>query len=199
LNSKGKIKRKGIENSKEKEKRKQPSSLSHPFGPARPSSPARAPTPSLPLLGGPDLLAPLSLARTPLSLCAAGSACQCNYTFTRPCSTLSFYAVGPLAPSSPRTIADPRARTLRTPATLPAHIPQLPFEPRPHPLSLPYHISPTFALSRTQPPPPELAGGERPPCRPPGALDVVPSLPEHRPKVRNPFTCSSCPDFASPW
>jgi hypothetical protein len=56
---------------------------------------------------------------------------------------------GPLsAPPFLQTAVDQRARTPRTPATSPAHTPQLPFEHRPHPLSLPCLISPTLTLSR---------------------------------------------------
>jgi hypothetical protein len=63
--------------------------------------------------------------------------------------------------------------------------PQLHFEPRSHLLSLPYLISPTLGLSRAQPTLPNIAGEARPLCRPPGAPDVAPSLPERRPEVRN--------------
>jgi hypothetical protein len=51
--------------------------------------------------------------------------------------------------------------------------------------SLPCLISPALSLSCAQPPPPELAGDPRPLCRPPGAPNAAPSLPEHRPEVSN--------------
>jgi hypothetical protein len=89
--------------------------------------------------------------------------------------------------------------TARTPATSPAHVPQLLFEPHPHPLSLPCLISPTLALSHALPSLLELVGDQRPPCQlssPPGA---APSLPEHRPEVRNTLSCSVCLNSALSW
>jgi hypothetical protein len=62
---------------------------------------------------------------------------------------------------------------------------QLPFEPCPHPLSLPCLISLTLNLSRAQPLLPELAEEACLPRRLPEAPSVVSSLPRHRPKVRN--------------
>jgi hypothetical protein len=104
-----------------------------------------------------------------------------------------------LTPPSPWTTMDQRARMPRTLAMSPAHAPQLPFEHRPHPLSLPCLISRKLTLSRALPSPLVLAGVPCPSCRPSGPSEVAPSLPEHRPEVRNTLPCSVSFNFASPW
>jgi hypothetical protein len=139
----------------------------------------------------------LSLSCVPLSLCKVGLTRQRGYPFT-PCAPLSLHHGTVLSACPPHEPPLTRVRTPRTLAMSPANVPQLPFEPCWHPLSLPCLISPTFAVSRAQPPSPELARGERPPCRPPRAPDTAPSLLERHPEVRNLFPCSGCPDFALP-
>jgi hypothetical protein len=64
------------------------------------------------------------------------------------------------------------ARTPRSPATSPTHAPQLFFEHRPHPHSLPCPISCRLALSRALPSLLDLAGDPRPPCRSPSPLEA---------------------------
>jgi hypothetical protein len=70
------------------------------------------------------------------------------------------------APSSPQPSLARRARTPSELAHVAPHDPELHFEPRAHLPSLPCLISLTSSPSRAQPPPPELAGDARPPCRP---------------------------------
>jgi hypothetical protein len=100
---------------------------------------------------------------------------------------------------SSRTTADHRARMSRTLVTSLAHVPQLSFEPRPHPVSFPYLILPTLALSRALPPPPKLTSDPRPPWRLSRAPRSVPSLPKRCPKVRNSLPCSVCLNSALSW
>jgi hypothetical protein len=145
----------------------------------------------------PDPSVPLALARAPpLSLFVAGPGRQRHCTFA-PCAPLCLCRGTALSgPSSLQTIADPCARMPRKLAMSTAHLPQLPFDPCSHPLSLPCLISPTLSPSRAQPLQLELAGAVRPPCRPPRAPDATPSIPECRPEVRNVSSCSGCLDFA---
>jgi hypothetical protein len=93
------------------------------------------------------------------------------------------------APSSPQpllTHVRMHAKEIAHVACLRTH---LLFEPCPHLLSLPRLISPTLALSRALPPTPVLARDPHPPFRPSIPLEAAPSCPEHRPEVRNTFTC----------
>jgi hypothetical protein len=138
------------------------------------------------------LSAPVALAREPaFSLCLAGT----TYHHTEPFpprarlpslrrgTTLSVLP-------SPRTIMDQRALTLRSPATSPAHAPQLPFGHRPHPHSLPCLISSKLIVSHALLSPLALAGVPWPRRRPSSPLEVAPSHLDYRPKVRNLFSCS---------
>jgi hypothetical protein len=105
----------------------------------------------LPLPSGARLSVPVACSLThPLSVFASRA---------RPVSTMNCFAAHPLSPSlhrgtalsappSPRTAMDQRACTPISLATSPAHAPQLPFEPRSHPHSLPCPISRKLTLSR---------------------------------------------------
>jgi hypothetical protein len=161
----------------------------------------RALTPSLPLPGGAGLSVPVSFACVPtLSLCPTDPAHQRYEPFSpRPHSLLLRRGASLSAPPSPQTAVDQRARTLRTPATSPAHAPYLPFEHRSRPLSLPCLISPTPTLSCALSPTPKLAGDPRQPCRPSKPLVAASGLPEHRPKVRNSLPCSVSLIFVLLW
>jgi hypothetical protein len=125
-----------------------------------------------------------------LSLCPMGPACQHCEPFPPRTRSLSLRLAPLSAPPSPQTVMDQRAHTPRTPATSPAHVPHLPFEHRPHPLSLPCLISLTPTLSRALPPPPEPAGDPRPPCRPYKLPGAALGFLEHRLEVRNLLLCS---------
>jgi hypothetical protein len=85
----------------------------------------------------------------------------------------------------PATAAAPSTHARREDRLTSRPCPLAPFEPRTHPTSLPCLISPTPSTYHAHPPPLELAGEVRLPCRSPGALDTVPSLPERCPDVRN--------------
>jgi hypothetical protein len=100
----------------------------------------------------PDLSVPLALARASLlSLFVAGPGRQRRCMFA-PCAPLCLCRGTALSgPSSPQTIVDPCARMPRKLAMSTAHLPQLPFDPRSHPLSLPCLISLTLSPSRAQP------------------------------------------------
>jgi hypothetical protein len=210
-----KIKRKAIINSLEKEKTNsaQPAQLS----PARPRahaasqggfhlsavvfSPRALPSPLL-LPSGAILSAPIALAHTPFSLSTSQA---------RPVSTMNRFVVHPLSlslcamgpPCQLRLPRDPpwtSAHACRDPQPrrLPMH-PQLPFEPRPHPHSLPCPISRKLTLSRALLSPLGFAGVPRPPCRPSNPPEAAPSRPELCPKVRHQFPCSVSPDSALSW
>jgi hypothetical protein len=71
----------------------------------------------------------------------------------------------------------------------PAHAPQLRFEHRPHPHSLPCLTSCKLTLSRALLSPLALAGVPRPPCWLSSPSEAAPSHPELCPEVRNPFPC----------
>jgi hypothetical protein len=74
-------------------------------------------------------------------------------------------------------------------ATSPAPRPQLFFEHRLRPHSLPRPISHNPALSRALPTPLSFAGDPRPPCRSSSSPEAMPSDPELRPKVRHLLPC----------
>jgi hypothetical protein len=98
------------------------------------------------------LSAPIALAHAPFCLCLAGPLRQHTERFPPRARSPSLRRGTALsAPPSPRPAVDQhvrtRARTKRSPATSPAHAPQLLFEHRPHPHSLPRFISPKLALS----------------------------------------------------
>jgi hypothetical protein len=147
--------------------------------------------PPLPLPSGTVLSAPIALARAPFSLSAS---------WAHPVSTMNCFAVRPLSPSlrrgtalsalpSPRTAVDQHTHTSTSSATSPAHAPQLPFEHRPHPHSLPCPISRKLTLSRALLSPLGFAGVPRSSCRPSNPLGAAPSYPELRPEVRRSFSC----------
>jgi hypothetical protein len=71
----------------------------------------------------------------------------------------------------------------------PAHAPQLPFEHRPHPHSLPCLTTHKLTHSRTLLSPLALAGVPCPLCQLSSPLEAAPSHPELRPEVRNMFPC----------
>eukprot|EP00267_Zea_mays_P054476 XP_020407715.1 vegetative cell wall protein gp1-like [Zea mays] len=77
---------------------------------------------------------------------------------------------------------DQHARTPRSPAMSPAHAPQLPFEHRPHPFSLPSLISSKLTISRALLLPLILAGVPRPSCRPSSPSEAARSHTELRPE-----------------
>jgi hypothetical protein len=204
LKSIEKIKRKSIKNSLEKRKIK-----SSPTGPVQPSRAARVPAPPdrwAPPVSGGFLHRALS---SPLSLCLVGSVCQrqspspthpCQRSESFPpriCSLSLHHGTSLSALSFPRTAVDQRTRTPRTLATSPAHAPQLPFEYRPHPLSLPYLISRKLTLSRALPLP--LTEVSCPLCRPSSQSEVAPSLLERRPEVRSLLPCSVSFNSTSSW
>jgi hypothetical protein len=96
--------------------------------------------------------------------------------------------VGPSQLHPPAAIANPHARREAGHVAYPH--PQLPFEPRPHPLSLPCPISPTLNLSHAQSSLPDRrrSAPTVPATRTP---DAAPSLPKRRPEVRNLFRALS--------
>jgi hypothetical protein len=145
-----------------------------------------------PLFSGAGLSAPVALACVPsFSLCLAGPTRQHTEPFPpRVCFPSLRRGASLSVLPSPRTVVDQRARMPRTPATSTAHAPQLPYEHRPHPLSLPCLISRKLTLSRALPSPLALAGDPRPSCLPSSPPEAVPSHPELRPEVRNPVSCS---------
>jgi hypothetical protein len=97
---------------------------------------------------------------------------------------------GPLSdPPSMQTAMDQHARTPRTPATSPAHVPHLSFEHRPHLFSLPYLISHKLTLSHALPSLLTLVGEPRPSYQPSSPPKATSSHLELRPKVRNLFIC----------
>jgi hypothetical protein len=155
----------------------------------------------LPLPSGAGLSAPAAFAYAPpFPLCIVGPPRQRNESFPRAPHSLSLHCGTFLsALPSPRTVMDQRARTPRTPATSPAHAPQLPLEHRPHSLSLPCLISRKPTLSRALPSPLMLARVPRPPYRPSSLSEAAPSLPERHPEVRNSLPCSVSFNSASPW
>jgi hypothetical protein len=71
--------------------------------------------------------------------------------------------------------------------------PQLLFEPRPCPHSLPRLISCSLALARALLTPPDLAGDPRPPPRPSSSPETAPSHPELHLEVGHLCPCSVFP------
>jgi hypothetical protein len=135
-------------------------------------------------------------ARAPLSLCAAGPSCQRRYPFAPRAHAPAPWAAlsAPYSPQPPLTRARThvkKARHVAPPRSLACF--RAPPAPALSPLPHFTHSQP----SRTQPPLPKLDGEARPPCHPLGAPDAVPSLPEHRPEVRNLSPSSVCPNSTS--
>jgi hypothetical protein len=91
------------------------------------------------------------------------------------------------------------ARTPRSPATSPAHAPQLLSEQCPCPHSLPRPISHSLALSRALLTPLNLAGDPRPSCQSSSPPEATPGHPELRPEVRHLFPCSVFPIVLRSW
>jgi hypothetical protein len=102
--------------------------------------------PPLPLPGGADLSTPLPTRACPLSFLRCAPASLASWTVCP--HTLSCCAVG--LPCQLRILRNRRWPTSEHPPWRPptsfAHTPQLLFEPRPHPRSLPCLISPSLAL-----------------------------------------------------
>jgi hypothetical protein len=144
--------------------------------------------------------APVALAReVAFSLRLTGPTCQHTEPFPPRARFPSLRSGNALSASpSPRTAVDQRARTPRSPAKSPAHAPQLPFEHRPHPHSLPCLISRKLTLSRAMLSPLTLAGVPRPRCRSFSPPEVAPSRPEHHSEVSNLFLCSVSLNSALP-
>jgi hypothetical protein len=131
----------------------------------------------------------------PFPLCLVGPPRQRTEPFPSHARSLSLRCGTPLsALPSLRPVVDQhtrtRARAPRSPATSPAHTPQLLFEHRLHPHSLPRPISHSLALSRALPSLLHLAGDPRPPCWSPSSPEATPSDPKLRSEVRHPFSCS---------
>jgi hypothetical protein len=151
------------------------------------------------------LSAPVALARVPFfCLCLVGPLHQHTEPFPPRARSLSLRRGTALsAPPSPCPAVDQHAhthtRTPRSPATSPAHAPQLLFEHHPHPHSLPHSILRKLALSRAQPTPLDLAGDPRSACRSSSLPKAMPSHPELRPEVRRLFSCLVSLIHASPW
>jgi hypothetical protein len=185
LNLKQKIKRKGIENSEEKGKQKAAqTSLSRPFGPPDLAR-SRAHPPLSPSAKRARPVGAVPPSRAPRSPIAQRAQSVSAEPFP-PHALPSLCVVGPpyqLHP--PRKPPLTRAHVHRE--TRPRHLPTSPSSLLSHDRtrSLTCLFSPTFALSHVESSPPELAGEERPPCRPPRAPDAAPILPERRPEVRN--------------
>jgi hypothetical protein len=162
-----------------------------------------------------------------LSLCRVGPGCQCQFRLlARPSPPSASQARLVSAPSCyhrtpalslslvaswdrPASFAFPapdvdqhahtRARTPRSPATSPAHAPQLLFEHRPHPHSLSHPSSHNLAISRALHTSLNLAGDPRPLCRSSSPPEAALGHPELRPEVRHPFPCSVFPIVLRCW
>jgi hypothetical protein len=139
--------------------------------------------------------------RAPLPLCLVGLPSQCAEPLPPRALPLSHCAVGPLcqlrllhAHLGPEHVHS--RRTLRTLATSPAHAPQLLFEHRPRPHSLPHPSLHNLALSRALPMPLNLARDPRPPCRSSSPPEDTLGHPELCPKVRHLFSCLVFPIHA---
>jgi hypothetical protein len=135
-----------------------------------------SPDPSLPLPSGADLSAPLPSSAHAFSLSTQRArsvsvvpfpfACLCPILWallaSHPARAVAGTPTPPVSPIFPATTADPCAHARREVRPRRTPTPQLPFEPRPHPLSLLCLISPALSPSHAQPLPPELAGQARP-------------------------------------
>jgi hypothetical protein len=169
---------KQLENPEKKKKAKQPSQAARPHR----------------LIGGIPLSAATSPARAPLSsLCLTGpvrkSPSRCP---THPFSLSLHHGPSLSVPPSPR-LSWTSECALTHVARILGHValprPQLLFEPRPRPHSLPRLISRRPALARALLTPPELVRDPRPPPRPSSSPETAPSHPKLRPKVRHPCSC----------
>jgi hypothetical protein len=136
------------------------------------------------------LLASVSSPTRPSSLSALRARFDSHRAVapTRP-SSLSAPWASPVSSALPVPAVDQRAHSRTSPessATTPAHAPQLLFEPRPPPHSLPCLISRSPAPARALPTPSNLAGDPRPPPRSSSSTEATPSDPELRPDVGRP-------------
>jgi hypothetical protein len=154
---------------------------------------------------GTRLSAPVAFhPRAPHPLCLAGPIRQTPSRCPRtPALSLATLWDPSVSSAFPAPAVDQRARTRtrmpRSPATSPAHAPQLLFEHRPRPHSLPRPISHSLALSRALPTPLNLTGDPRPPCQSSSLPEATPGHPELRPKVRHPLPCSVFPIVLRCW
>jgi hypothetical protein len=177
------------------------------------------------LTGGIHLLAATSSPARPLSLprCPVGPGYRRQFLARVPLSPL--YLKGLVRQSLSRCPARPLSLSLRRGPPLSAspsphlpwtsehalahvagilsHValptPQLLFEPRPCPHSLPRLVSCSTALARALLMPPDLAGDPRPPPRPSSSPETTPSHPELCPKVRHLCPCSVSPISFCRW
>jgi hypothetical protein len=148
---------------------------------------------------------PVSLARAPLAL----SSSRARLVSTPSCfpRVLALSLAAPLDPPINSAFPAPRRGLAHAPsrtlAMIPVHIarprPQLPFEHRPHPHSLPCPISHSLALARAPPSPLGLSRDPRPPCRSPSLLDIAPSDPDLHPEVRHRYPCSNSSIMPCRW
>jgi hypothetical protein len=157
---------------------------------AKAAQPGRAPaSPNrwVPPVSGGSLPRALSL---PLSL-PSGAGLLAPVAFPH-APTLSLVALWdrPVSSAFPAPAVDQhartRARTPRSRATSPAHAPQLLFEHRPCPHSLPHPISHSLAPSRALLALLGLAGDPRPSCHSSSPSEAALGHPELRPEVRHP-------------
>jgi hypothetical protein len=120
---------------------------------------------------------------------------------TRPFSLSASWA-SPVSSALLSPAVDERART-RARRRIHGHValptPQLLFEPRPCPHSLPCLISRSPAHARALLTPPDLTGDPRPPPRPSSSSETAPSHPELRPEVRHLCPCSVSPISLCCW
>jgi hypothetical protein len=173
LNSIEKIKRKVIRNSDLKRKAK--AAQNHPSLAFRPSLPHARLRPSSLCQPGPICRRQLPPSRA--LPCSLRHGLGLSASFPPRASVSLRRGPSMSAPSSPQPPQTPPRTHAKKPDHVASHVPQHPFEPRVHHLSLPYLISLTPSPSRAQLPQPELTSDPCPPCRLPGALDVVPSPP----------------------
>jgi hypothetical protein len=146
----------------------------------------------LPLPSGAALSALVALARVLLSLSASWARLISALNRFPRAPVPSRCVVGPpcqlCLPRDPPWTSTHAHRDPR-PRRPPTH-PQLLFEHRPHPHSLPCPISHSLTLSRALPSPLDLAGDPR---RSPSSPEATPSDPELHLEVRHPFPCSISP------
>jgi hypothetical protein len=159
---------------------------------------------SLSLPSGSGLSAPVALVPLAPSASRARLVSASNHyplrarslSFAVPCDRpVSSAFPAPAVDQNTRTCA----RTPRSPATSPAHAPQLIFEHLPHPHSLPCLISHSLAFPRALPTPFDLAGDRRPPCQSFIPPEAMPGHPELCPEVRHMFPCLVFPMVLRCW
>jgi hypothetical protein len=187
--------------------------------PPGPATRARARAPAAPERRAPPVSDRLSHALFSLSLACCPVGPSCRRRFPRPRAPLPSLPRGPALPDAeslprapilslfapwPPLSAPPSPllswtseRALAHVARILGHValptPQLLFEPRPRPHSLPRLNSHSPALSRALLTPSDLAGDPRPPPRPSSSPETAPSHPELCPEVRHLCSCSVSP------